>query len=105
MRTVIASLLSNPQAQISFHFSGDSVYSMSKAALKELVALLSRDLGPTGTTVALVRPRHVRTDMVPNDQDDPMMKMLTRHTTLGRGPGPDEVANFVYSSQGPEPPM
>ena len=78
----------------------NTVYAMSKAALKGLVKGLARDLGPRGITVNNVQPGPVDTPM--NPANGPAAEMLKSFTALGRYAHPDEIAAMVAYLASPE---
>ena len=74
-------------------FPGNSVYSMTKFAVRGLSRGFARDLAPRGITSNVVQPGAVDTDMNPADGEasDAMIRM----TPLGRYGTADEVAALV----------
>lgn len=85
----------------SVPFPNTSVYACSKAALKGLVAGLARDLGPTGTTVNLVQPGPINTELFPDHEDNPMRDVMKSTTALGRIGDAEEVSSLVSFIAGP----
>jgi 3-oxoacyl-[acyl-carrier protein] reductase len=81
-------------------FAGNSVYSMSKFALRGLSRGFARDLGPRGITSNVVQPGPIDTDLNPADHAgaDGQRAM----TALGRYGTPDEVASAVAWLCSPE---
>lgn len=72
---------------------GMAVYASSKAAVQGLVRALAHDLAGVGTTVNVIQPGPVDTDMNPDGTDfSAVMKSLT---ALGRYGTTDEIASAV----------
>jgi 3-oxoacyl-[acyl-carrier protein] reductase len=80
---------------------GQSVYSMSKAALVGLVKGLARDLGPRGITVNNVNPGPVDTDMNPATSDFAKI-LLDKVMAIPRYASGDEIASLVAYLASPE---
>ncbi len=74
-------------------FPGNSIYSMSKFAVRGLSAGWARDLGPRGITSNVVQPGPVATEL--NPEDGPHSEMQRAMTSLGRFARPEEVAAAV----------
>jgi 3-oxoacyl-[acyl-carrier protein] reductase len=81
--------------------AGQSVYSMSKAALVGLVKGLARDLGPRGITINNVHPGPVDTEMNPATSDFAKV-LLDKVMALPRYGTGDEIASLVAYLAGPE---
>lgn len=80
-------------------FSGVTVYSATKSALRSLTAGLSRELGPKDITVNLVQPGSTDTDMNPaNGEGAEFQKSAT---SLGRYGTPEDIAAAVVFLAGP----
>jgi 3-oxoacyl-[acyl-carrier protein] reductase len=79
---------------------GITLYSMTKAAVKNLTQGLARDLGPKGITVNVVEPGPIDTDMNPaaGEFSDHQRAL----TALGRYGTADEVAATVAHLAAPE---
>jgi 3-oxoacyl-[acyl-carrier protein] reductase len=80
---------------------GQSVYSMSKAALVGLVKGLARDLGPRGITVNNVNPGPVDTDMNPATSDF-AKTLLDKVMAIPRYANGEEIASLVAYLASPE---
>jgi 3-oxoacyl-[acyl-carrier protein] reductase len=80
---------------------GQSVYSMSKAALVGLVKGLARDLGPRGITVNNISPGPVDTDMNPATSDF-AKTLLDKVMAIPRYASADEIASLVAYLASPE---
>jgi 3-oxoacyl-[acyl-carrier protein] reductase len=81
--------------------AGQSVYSMSKAALVGLVKGLARDLGPRGITINNVHPGPVDTDM--NPATSAFARLLLQHVVaIPRYATGDEIASLVAYLASPE---
>jgi NAD(P)-dependent dehydrogenase (short-subunit alcohol dehydrogenase family) len=80
-------------------FSGVTVYSASKSALHAFTLGLSRELGPRGITVNLVKPGATDTDM--NPADGPDAPGILPSISLGRYGQPHEIASAVAFLAGP----
>jgi 3-oxoacyl-[acyl-carrier protein] reductase len=83
--------------------AGQSVYSMSKAALVGLVKGLARDLGPRGVTVNNIHPGPVDTDLNPATSDFAKM-LLDKVMAVPRYAHADEIASLVAIWPAPRPP-
>jgi pteridine reductase len=71
-----------------------SAYSMSKAAITEMVYTLARDLGPE-VRVNAVAPGVVAWPEEGNDADPDMQRKYVRRIPLGRPGTPDDAAEVV----------
>jgi len=80
-------------------FGGVTVYSASKSALQAFALGLSRELGPKGITVNLVKPGATDTDM--NPADGPNAPGMLPSISLGRYGQPHEIASAVAFLAGP----
>ncbi|WP_439472868.1 3-oxoacyl-ACP reductase family protein [Brevundimonas sp.] len=80
-------------------FAGVTVYSATKSALEAFTLGLSRELGPKGITVNLVKPGATDTDM--NPADGPNAAGLLAGTALGRFGQPQDIASAVAFLAGP----
>ena len=80
-------------------FPGVTVYSATKSALQAFTLGLSRELGPRGITVNLVKPGATDTDM--NPADGPNAAGLLAGTALGRFGQPQDIASAVAFLAGP----
>ncbi|MEM1011910.1 MAG: SDR family oxidoreductase [Planctomycetota bacterium] len=81
-------------------FVGNSIYSMSKFAIRGLSAGWARDLGPRGITSNVVQPGPVDTDLNPATGDHSAGQVAL--TSIGRYATADEVAaavSFLCSSE------
>jgi NAD(P)-dependent dehydrogenase (short-subunit alcohol dehydrogenase family) len=77
-------------------YAGLSVYSMTKAALKNLTEMLAKELAPFNITVNAVAPGTTETDMNRAAlADAEKRKMLLGSILLGRPGHPEDVANAV----------
>ncbi|WP_035607390.1 SDR family NAD(P)-dependent oxidoreductase [Haloferula sp. BvORR071] len=74
-------------------FTGVTVYSATKSALRSLTAGLSRELGPRGVTVNLVQPGSTDTDM--NPADGPGAEAQKSSISLGQYGTPEDIAAAV----------
>ena len=74
-------------------FSGVTVYSATKSALRSLTAGLSRELGPRGITVNLVQPGSTDTDMNPSDGEGAAAQKSAM--SLGQYGTPEDIAAAV----------
>ena len=83
----------------AFGEGGIAVYSASKSALESFNRGLSRELGPRGVTVNLVKPGATDTDM--NPADGPDADSMRALTALGRYGRPEEIAAAVAFLAGP----
>src|SRR5690348_12359893 len=72
---------------------GMTLYAMAKSALVGLTKGLARDLGPRGTTVALVHGGLIDTDM--NPADGPAASLLRSVLALGRSCTAEDIAALV----------
>ncbi|HYC97926.1 SDR family oxidoreductase [Brevundimonas sp.] len=80
-------------------FPGVTVYSATKSALQAFTLGLSRELGPRGITVNLVKPGATDTDM--NPADGPNAAGQLAATSLGRFGQPTDIASAVAFLAGP----
>jgi 3-oxoacyl-[acyl-carrier protein] reductase len=80
---------------------GQSVYSMSKAALVGLVKGVARDLGPRGITVNNIHPGPIDTDMNPATSDF-AKTLLDKVMAIPRYANGDEIASLVAYLASPE---
>ena len=84
-------------------YSGLSVYSMTKAALRSLTEILAKELAPFNITVNAVAPGTTETDMNRAALEDPAKRaMLLGSILLGRPGKPEDVAgavNFLASDE------
>ncbi|MFC7379303.1 3-oxoacyl-ACP reductase family protein [Brevundimonas sp. GCM10030266] len=80
-------------------FPGVTVYSATKSALEAFTLGLSRELGPKGITVNLVKPGATDTDM--NPADGPNAAGLLAGIPLGRFGQPQDIASAVAFLAGP----
>ena len=78
---------------------GVTVYSASKSALQAFTLGLSRELGPQGITVNLVKPGATDTDM--NPADGPNAAGMLAGISLGRFGQPTDIASAVAFLAGP----
>lgn len=70
---------------------GGIAYAASKAALIAATRILSKELGPRGTTVNSVSPGPVETDLLAVD----LVDMFVERTPLGRIGAPSDIASVV----------
>jgi len=80
-------------------FPGVTVYSATKSALEAFTLGLSRELGPKGVTVNMVKPGATDTDM--NPADGPNAASMLSGISLGRYGQPQEIASAVAFLAGP----
>lgn len=80
-------------------FGGVTIYSATKSALEAFTLGLSRELGPKGVTVNLVKPGATDTDM--NPADGPNAPGMLPSISLGRYGQPQEIASAVAFLAGP----
>jgi len=80
-------------------FPGVTVYSATKSALEAFNQGLSRELGPRGITVNLVKPGATDTDM--NPSDGPNAPAMMSGISLGRYGQPEDIAAAVAFLAGP----
>ena len=80
-------------------FGGVTVYSATKSALEAFTLGLSRELGPQGITVNLVKPGATDTDM--NPADGPNAATMLGSISLGRYGQPQDIASAVAFLAGP----
>ena len=80
-------------------FPGVTVYSATKSALEAFTRGLSRELGPRGITVNLVKPGATDTDM--NPADGPNAPAMMSTISLGRYGQPQDIASAVAFLAGP----
>lgn len=80
-------------------FPGVTVYSATKSALEAFTLGLSREVGPRGITVNLVKPGATDTDM--NPADGPNAPMMLNGISLGRYGQPQDIASAVAFLAGP----
>ena len=80
-------------------FAGVTVYSATKSALQAFTLGLSRELGPKGITVNLVKPGATDTDM--NPADGPNAPGMLAGISLGRYGKPTDIAGAVAFLAGP----
>jgi len=76
---------------------GSSVYSMTKAAVAQLVRAASRDFAPRGITINNVQPGPIATDMTAE-----LMDHIRPRLPLGRIGEADEIGGLVAWLAGPE---
>lgn len=76
---------------------GSSVYSMTKAAVAQLVRAASRDFAPRGITINNVQPGPIATDMTAA-----LMDHIRPRLPLGRIGEADEIGGLVAWITGPE---
>jgi NAD(P)-dependent dehydrogenase (short-subunit alcohol dehydrogenase family) len=81
-------------------FGGVTVYSATKSALEAFTLGLSREVGPRGITVNLVKPGATDTDM--NPADGPNAPGMLAGISLGRYGQPSEIASAVAFLAGPD---
>ena len=81
-------------------FPGNTIYSMSKFAVRGLSRGFARDLAPRGITSNVVQPGAINTDMNPADGGESAAQIC--RTPLGRYGTPDEVAALVAFLCGPD---
>ncbi|GAA3129484.1 SDR family NAD(P)-dependent oxidoreductase [Streptosporangium carneum] len=79
---------------------GQSLYSLSKAALTGFTKAVAFELGPRGITVNLVAPGPVTTEMIPEDPE--LIEHLRGITAVGRFGTTAEIAAVVAYLAGPE---
>ncbi len=79
---------------------GNSLYSLSKAALIGMTRGLARDLGPKGVTVNVVHPGSTDTEM--NPADGPYAEGQRSLMAMPRFSDPEDVASLVAWLASPE---
>ncbi len=73
-----------------------SAYNVTKAGVLGLLHTAANELGPYGIRVNAVCPGFIRTRLTQPGFDNPnMLREYFRHSPLGRGGEPEEIANAV----------
>jgi 3-oxoacyl-[acyl-carrier protein] reductase len=83
-------------------YPGNAIYSASKAAVEQFVAVASKELGPRGITVNTVSPGATDTDMLRTANPQPVLDLMVSMAPLGRLGTPEDVGDVVVFLAGPD---
>jgi 3-oxoacyl-[acyl-carrier protein] reductase len=83
-------------------YPGNALYSASKAAVEQFVAIAAKELGAREVTVNTVSPGATDTDMLRGANSEEVLRLMTTMSPLGRLGEPADVGDVIAFLVGPD---